>query len=69
MNKALKRVLVNPLPSTEGGYGKPLSNLSSSKLARLLKIKLRSSGLRIVYKLEKFENEVVVIIIGAGDDS
>lgn len=69
VDKALKRVLLNPLPSTEGGYGKPLSNFSNSKLAGLLKIKLKSSGLRIVYKLEKHENEVVVIIIGARDDS
>ncbi|WP_235860852.1 type II toxin-antitoxin system RelE family toxin [Peptoniphilus porci] len=52
VDKALKRILINPLPNTEGGYGKPLSNLSDSKLAGLMKIKLKSSGLRIVYKLE-----------------
>ena len=64
VDKALKRILINPLPNTEGGYGKPLSNLSDSKLAGLMKIKLKSSGLRIVYKLEKSDDEVLVIIIG-----
>ena len=48
VDKALKRILINPLPNTEGGYGKPLSNLSDSKLAGLMKIKLKSSGLRFI---------------------
>ena len=64
-----KALLINPLPNTEGGYGKPLSNLSDSKLAGLMKIKLKSSGLRIVYKLEKSDDEVLVIIIGARAES
>lgn len=64
VDKALKRILINPLPNTEGGYGKPLS-----KLAGLMKIKLKSSGLRIVYKLEKSDDEVLVIIIGARAES
>lgn len=69
VNKALKRILLNPLPTSEGGYGKPLSNLAGSRLANLMKIKLKSSGLRIVYKLEKQNDEVVVIIICTRADS
>ncbi|MGF0095345.1 type II toxin-antitoxin system RelE family toxin [Peptoniphilus sp. SGI.035] len=69
VDKALKRILLNPLPNTQGGYGKPLSNLSNSKLAGLMKIKLKSSGLRIVYKLEQLDNEVLIIIIGARSES
>lgn len=69
VDKALKRILINPLFNTEGGYGKPLSNLSDSKLSCLMKIKLKSSGLRIVYKLEKSDDEVLVIIIGARAES
>ncbi|MDY6066056.1 MAG: type II toxin-antitoxin system RelE/ParE family toxin [Finegoldia sp.] len=68
VNKALKRILLNPMPNYEGGYGKPLANLSNSKLAGFMKIKLKNSGIRIVYKLEKRENEVLVIIIGAMTD-
>lgn len=69
VDKALKRILLNPLPNNQGGYGKPLSNLSTSKLAGLMKIKLKSSGLRIVYKLIKSEDEVLIIIIGARAES
>ena len=68
VNKAIKKVLSNPLPVTEGGYGKPLSNFSSSNLAGLLKIKLKSSGIRIVYKVEKTENTMLIIIIGTRED-
>lgn len=69
VDKAIKRILINPLPNTEGGYGKPLANQSNSSLAGLMKIKLKSSGLRIVYKLEKREDNVLIIIIGARADS
>lgn len=34
-----------------------------------MKIKLKSSGLRIVYKLEKSDDEVLLIIIGARAES
>lgn len=44
--KAIKKVQQNPLPVEEQGYGKPLGNHSSTNLAGLLKIKLRSAGLR-----------------------
>lgn len=69
VDKAIKRILINPLPNAEGGYGKPLGNQSNSSLAGLMKIKLKSSGLRIVYKLEKREDNVLIIIIGARADS
>lgn len=69
VDKALKKIVKNPLSNTEGGYGKALSNLSNSNLAGLLKVKLKSSGLRIVYKLEKINDKVVVIVIGMRDDS
>ena len=69
VNKALKKILTNPYPTNQGGYGKPLANLSNSKLAGLLKIKLRSSGIRIVYKLEIRNEKFLVIIIGAREDS
>ena len=48
--KAIKKVQQNPLPVDEQGYGKPLGNHNSTSLAGLLKIKLRSAGLRVVYQ-------------------
>ena len=54
--KAIKKVQQNPLPVEEQGYGKPLGNHSSTNLAGLLKIKLRSAGLRVVYRLRRTES-------------
>lgn len=66
--KALKKVQQNPLPLHEGGYGKPLGNKSGTDLSGLMKIKLRSAGLRIVYKLIRTETEMLVVVIGARAD-
>ena len=41
--KALKKVSLNPLPQSEGGYGKPLRG----GLAGLMKIKLKAAGLPV----------------------
>ncbi|MCI9562596.1 MAG: type II toxin-antitoxin system RelE/ParE family toxin [Oscillospiraceae bacterium] len=63
--KALKKVSLNPLPQSEGGYGKPLRG----GLAGLMKIKLKAAGLRIVYRLIRTETtmEIIVIAIRDGD--
>jgi len=49
--KAINKVSSNPLPQNEVGYGKPLGNRNSARLAGYLKIKLKRLGLRVVYKL------------------
>ena len=41
--KAIQKVSQNPLPYTEGGYGKPLGNHRETILAGLLKIKLKKA--------------------------
>lgn len=64
VSKAIQKVARNPLPQSEGGYGKPLR----SPLAGLLKIKLRGAGLRVVYKLERVESRMVIIVISIRDD-
>ena len=66
--KAIDKVLENPLPMQEGGYGKPLGNKNGNDLSGLLKIKLKSVGIRIVYKLCKTETEMLVVVIGARTD-
>ncbi len=60
--KAIKKVAQNPLHNYEGGYGKPLSNQSTSKLAGYCKIKLRKPGIRVVYGIVK-ENHVMKVIV------
>ena len=66
--KAIKKVQQNPLPVDEHGYGKPLGNHNSTSLAGLMKIKLRSAGLRIVYQLRRTESSMMVIVIGVRAD-
>ena len=64
IQKALKKVSQNPLPVMEGGYGKPLSG----SLAGCYKIKLRTAGLRTVYKLQRTETSMLVIVVGVRAD-
>lgn len=66
--KGIRKVSQNPLPTNEGGYGKPLGSKSSSNLTGLLKIKFRDLGIRVVYKTEVINNIMRVIIISARSD-
>lgn len=66
--KAIDKISSNPLPQTEGGYGKPLSNRNNTKLAGYLKIKLKKLGLRVVYKLVRENDVMKVIVISARAD-
>lgn len=66
--KAILKVSKNPLPQSEGGYGKPLGNKRSSKLAGCLKIKLKSIGLRVVYQVIRKDTVMKIIIISIRDD-
>lgn len=66
--KAIYKVLENPLPVQEGGYGKPLGNKHGNDLSGLLKIKLRGAGIRVVYKLIRTESEMLIVVIGVRAD-
>lgn len=66
--KAIDKVRQNPLPVSEGGYGKPLGNKGGTDLSGLLKIKLKASGIRIVYQLVRTETAMTLIIVGARAD-
>ena len=66
--KAIRKVSGNPLPASEGGFGKPLGNRMSSNLAGYLKIKLKRIGLRVVYCLVRNGNIMRIIIISVRDD-
>lgn len=68
VKKAIKRVQGNPLPQSEGGYGKPLGHKHGLNLTNLLKIKLRGEGIRVVYKLVKTESQMLVIVVGIRED-
>jgi len=66
--KAINKVSVNPLPNSEGGYGKPLGNQMTSKLAGYMKIKMSALGLRVVYGIKRDDNIMRIIIISICDD-
>ncbi|HCW74843.1 MAG TPA: addiction module toxin RelE [Clostridiaceae bacterium] len=65
--KGILKVSQNPLPNTEGGYGNPLGNKSGVNLTGLFKIKLRQSGLRIVYFLEREDEMMNIVIVSIRD--
>lgn len=67
--KAIKKVQTNPLPQWAGGYGKPLENKNGNDLSGFLKIKLKSAGIRIVYKTAEINEEMLVIVIGVREDN
>ncbi len=68
VRKAIDKVKENPLPQSEGGYGKPLGSKQGVNLTGFLKIKLRGEGLRIVYQLLRKNGQMLVIVIGVRED-
>ena len=61
---AIEKVLQNPLPQSEGGYGKPLRG----RLAGCFKIKLLDAGIRILYVIKREQDQMVIILIGMRRD-
>lgn len=66
--KGIRKVSQNPLSVEEGGYGKPLGNKIGIKLTNLMKIKFRDIGIRVVYKIERIEGIMKIIVISARTD-
>lgn len=66
--KAIERIRTNPLPQNEGGFGKPLGNKAGTDLTGFMKIKLRGSGIRIVYRLIKIKGKMAIVVVGARED-
>ena len=68
VQKAIRKVKANPLPQSEGGYGKPLGHKHGTNLTNFLKIKLRGEGIRIVYRLIRTETQMLVVVVGVRED-
>lgn len=64
----INEVAENPLPINEGGKGLPLGNKMGLDLTNLLKVKLRGLGMRAVYKLERTEHSMTIIVVGVRKD-
>ncbi len=65
----IKKVSSNPLPQAEGGYGKPLGNVSGTNLTGFFKIKYRGIGIRVVYTLIRESEIMTIVVISAREDS
>lgn len=66
--KGIQKISRNPLPVQEGGYGKTLGNKNGANLTNLLKIKFRDLGIRVVYKVERVEDVMKIIVVSARTD-
>lgn len=66
--KGIRKVSNNPLSAEEGGYGKPLGNKIGNNLTNLMKIKFRDLGIRVVYKVEKADDIMKIIVVSARTD-
>ncbi len=66
--KGIKKVSKNPLPIEEGGYGKPLGNKGGMNLTNLMKIKFRDLGIQVVYKTERTNGIMKIIVVLARTD-
>ena len=66
--KAIEKVCQNPIPQSEGGYGKPLGHKRGINLTGLFKIKLKNDGIRVVYSLIRTESQMLVVVIGLHED-
>lgn len=66
--KGIRKVSQNPLPTAEGGYGKSLGNKSGTNLTNLMKIKFRDLGIRVVYKAERVDGVMKIIVVSARTD-
>lgn len=66
--KAIDKVKTNPLPQNEGGYGKPLGNKRGIDLTNLYKIKLKKSGIRVVYQIIRVKDTMEIIIVSMRED-
>lgn len=64
--KGTKKVSKNPLPVSQGSYGKPLGNKENTNLTNLMKIKFRDIGIR--YKIEYVDEVMKIIVISARTD-
>ncbi len=66
--KGIAKVSQNPLSVMEGGYGKPLGNRSGTNLTNLMKIKFRDLGIRVVYKVERVDGVMKIVVVSARTD-
>ena len=64
----IAKVSQNPLPATEGGYGKPLGNKNNANLTGFFKIKYKRIAIRVVYTLAREESVMNIVVVNKRDE-
>ncbi|KGG79745.1 toxin RelE [Caloranaerobacter azorensis H53214] len=62
------KVSRNPLPRSEGGYGKPLGHVKGKNLTNFFKIKYKNINIRVVYTLAREHKVMNIIVIEGRND-
>lgn len=65
----IRKVMKNPLPQSEGGFGKPLGNVGGTDLTGFFKIKYRGIGIRVVYTLVRKDEVMNIIVVSLREDN
>lgn len=65
----IAKVSKNPLPCTEGGYGKPLGSKGNLNLTGFFKIKYRGIAIRVVYTLAREGQVMNIVVVNRRDDA
>lgn len=65
----IRKVSENPLPQSEGGFGKALGHNLGSDLTGFFKIKYRGIGIRVVYTIVRKEEVMNIVVISAREDN
>ncbi|MDI6605120.1 MAG: type II toxin-antitoxin system RelE/ParE family toxin [Thermoanaerobacteraceae bacterium] len=65
----IEKVRLNPLPQSEGGYGKPLGNKRGNNLTGFFKIKYKNIGIRVVYTLVRDRQIMNIVVISKRGES
>jgi len=64
----IKKVSQNPLPQSEGGYGKPLGSNNHTDLTGFFKIKYQGIGIRVVYTIVRDDRVMNIIVVSIRSD-
>lgn len=65
----IRKVSTNPLPQSEGGYGKSLGNVDGTDLTGFFKIKYRGIGIRVVYSIVRDKEVMNIIVVSIRSDN
>ncbi len=65
----IAKVSRNPLPQSEGGYGKPLGKKGGKNLTGFFKIKYKNIAIRVVYTLVREEQVFNIVAVSERDEN